>query len=80
MLDGHDARVCKDLFWEVVDELAVDKAVEALADYVLHLGSHLLLLRLLYVRHLHTSQGLGLGVRKWCAGVTTCSKPQSPWC
>ena len=53
VLNGHDTSVCKDLLGEVVDELAVDKAVEALADDVLHLGVHLLLLCLLYICHLH---------------------------
>ena len=53
MLNGHDTSVCKDLLGEVVDELSVDEAVEALADDVLHLGAHLLLLCLLYICHLH---------------------------
>ncbi len=53
VLNGHDASVCKDLLREVVDELAVDEAVEALADDVLHLGAHLPLLCLLYICHLH---------------------------
>jgi hypothetical protein len=53
VLNGHDTSICKDLFREVVDELAVDEAVKALADDVLHLGAHLLLLCLLYVCNLH---------------------------
>lgn len=53
VLNGHDASICKDLLREVVDELSVDKAVEALTDDVLHLGAHLLLFSLLNVCHLH---------------------------
>ena len=53
MLNGHDTSVCKDLLREVVDELAVDEAGKALADDVLHLRAHLLLLCLLYICHLH---------------------------
>jgi len=53
VLNGHDTSVCKDFLREIVDELAVDEAVEALTDDVLHLGPHLLLLCLLYICHLH---------------------------
>ena len=52
MLNGHDTGIGKDLLREVVDQLAVDKAVEAVADDILDLGSHLLLFCLLYVCHL----------------------------
>ena len=55
VLNGHDTSVRKDLLREVVDELAVDKAVEALTDDVLHFGAHLLLLCLLYVCHLQVT-------------------------
>lgn len=52
VLNSHDAGISKDLLREVVDELTVNKAVEALTDNVLHLDAHLLLLCLLYVCHL----------------------------
>lgn len=52
VLDGHDARIGKDLLGEVVDELAVDKAVDAVVYNGVHLAAHLVPLRLLYVRHL----------------------------
>jgi hypothetical protein len=46
MLDGHHASVCEDLLGEVVDQLAVDEAVDAVVDNVFHLHCH---------------QGFGLG-------------------
>jgi hypothetical protein len=40
------------LLWEVVDELPVDEAVDAVAEDLLALGTHLVALRLLDLRHL----------------------------
>jgi hypothetical protein len=52
VLDGHDAGIRKQLLGEVVDELAVDKHVDAVPNNRLALLPHLLLLRSLDVRHL----------------------------
>ena len=38
VLDGHDAGLGKDLLGEVVDELTVDKNVDAVVDYLLALA------------------------------------------
>ena len=65
MFDGHDARIGKDLLGEVVDELAVDKAVDAVVYDGVHLGAHLVPLRLLYVRHLAITR----------AATSACGRP-----
>lgn len=44
--------VVSDLLGEVVDQLAVDEHVDAVVDDLLALRSHLILLRLLDLRHL----------------------------
>ena len=56
MLNGHDASIRKDLLWEIVDELPVHKAVDAMADDVLDLFPHLIPLCFLDVRHLQASR------------------------
>jgi len=50
--NGHHAVVGKDLLGEVVDELAVDEAVDAVVDDLHALLAHLLLLRGLDLCHL----------------------------
>mmetsp|Transcript_40486 Transcript_40486/g.96218 ORF Transcript_40486/g.96218 Transcript_40486/m.96218 type:complete len:301 (-) Transcript_40486:646-1548(-) len=52
VLDCHHARVRKQLLREVVDQLTVDEAVDAVVDDLLHLVPHLVLLRGLDIRHL----------------------------
>ena len=44
VLNGHDAGLSKELLGIVVDELAVDKAVDAVRDDLGHLRLHLILL------------------------------------
>lgn len=44
MLDGGNARVSEQLLGPVVDELAVDKAVDAVGLDLVHLGLHLVAL------------------------------------
>ena len=63
MLNGHDACVCKDLLGEVIDELPIDEAVDAVADDGLYLGPHLVSLCLLYVCYLHRCQPVQRGRR-----------------
>ena len=43
MLDGHDPCLGEDLLGEVVDELSVDEAADAVVDDLLALVAHLLL-------------------------------------
>lgn len=66
MLDGHDAGVGEDLLGEVVNELAIDEAVDAVVDDVLALLAHLVLLRRLHLGHLKagTVRGEQSGNRK----------------
>ena len=45
VLDGHDARLREELLRVVVDELAVDEAVDAVADNAANFSLHALLLR-----------------------------------
>ena len=78
MLNSHDASICKDLLWEVVDELSVYKAVEALANDVLHLGAHLLLLSLLNVCHLQSTafaQFVNSLLRSRAQKLKVCARP-----
>ena len=56
VLDGHDARIRKELLGVVVHQLPVDEAVDAVPDYRLHLVLHLVLLRLLDVRDLRAAR------------------------
>mmetsp|Transcript_13265 Transcript_13265/g.26504 ORF Transcript_13265/g.26504 Transcript_13265/m.26504 type:complete len:483 (-) Transcript_13265:112-1560(-) len=51
VFDGHDAVFGEDLLGEVVDELAVDEAVDAVVHDFLAFAAHLVLLGLLDLRH-----------------------------
>ena len=72
MLDGHDAGVREDLLREVVDQLPVHEAVDAVADDALALVRHLLPLRLLDVLHLQWIEHV-LDVAEWRRIELCCS-------
>ena len=61
MLDGHDIGICKDLLWEVVYELAVDKAVDAMGNDGLDFVPHLLLFCFLNICHLAYGRASEIG-------------------
>ncbi len=80
MLDGHDVGIRKQLLRVVVDELAVNEAVDAMPDDLLNLALHLVLLRLLYVGHLRKTMCqlnykiMGVRSELICAVHLSCQK------
>ena len=52
VLDGHDSSIRKELLRVIVDELAVDEAVDVVPNDLVDLALHLVLLCLLYVCNL----------------------------
>ena len=52
MLDCHKPCLRKDRLWQIINELAVDKDVSPMRDNLLALETHLILLRVLDLRHL----------------------------
>lgn len=55
VLDSHDASIREYFLREVVDQLSVDEAVDAVVNNLAALVAHLVSLRFLDVRHLRSA-------------------------
>jgi len=54
LTNSHHAMISKNFFWEVVDELAINKAVNAMVDDLHAFFAHLLFLCSFYLSNLCT--------------------------